>query len=125
MTTDTTPYVLTLLGDPQANLALVVQWLERADAAQSLRWTVDFLETVGPDDDSVGASISDTRSLGRLRDQQVIELSITARRGTAVAFNITLRDGVSLDLLGKGTPPTPAELGCTFVAGDPRAWGWD
>ncbi|MBL9013015.1 MAG: hypothetical protein JNL83_02500 [Myxococcales bacterium] len=120
-----TPYVLTLIGDPQDNLAHVLGWLARVDAEAALRWTVDFLETTGGDDEVLEADIGDTHSLLHLLDRQVIELSVTARRGTAVVFNLTLRDGATLDLLGKGTVPTPSELGCRFTADDPRAHGWD
>lgn len=119
------PYVLALVGDPQVNLAGVVRWLARVDGDRALHWTVDFLETTGPADEAIEASIHDTPSLGGLLAHQVIELSVSARRGTAVVFNVTLRDGTSLDLLGKGEPPTPFELGCRVTAGDPRAHGWD
>lgn len=55
----------------------------------------------------------------------MIELSVSARREAVLVFSIALRDGASLDLLGKGPQPTPFELGCRFVVGDPRAHGWD
>lgn len=66
MTSDATPYALTLVGDPQVNLAGVVRWLGRVDAERTLVWTVDFLETTGPDDEAIAASITDTASLARL-----------------------------------------------------------
>ncbi len=125
MPSEAAPYVLTLVGDPQVNLAGVVRWLARVDAEHALRWTVDFLETNGADDEALEAAIDDTTSLARLLEHQVIELALSGRRGTSLAFHVTLRDGRSLDLLGRGEPPTPFELGCRFTVEDPKAHGWD
>ena len=118
-------FALTLRGDPQVNLGGVLRWLDRVDAEQQLRWRVDFLETTGPDDDALGASLTDTRSLARLTEHQVIELSITGQREKLAICCIILRDGASLDLLGRGELPTPFELGCRYDAFDPKAFGWE
>lgn len=119
------PYALTLTGDPQNVLGRLFQWLAQLDQDHSLIWVVDEIESTGDHDDDIEASVADTGTLQVLLDRQVIELMATGSVGASPVFRIVVRDGATVDLLGKGDAPTPFELGCQFVAVDPRVFLWE
>lgn len=119
------PYVLMLAAeDPQHVLRGVLKWIERVDVDHLLQWDVEMLETNGDNDNEIESSIKETVTLRRLLDVQVIELIVTGRRGSAAVFQIMVRDGSSVDLLGRGVPPSPFELGARYSFGDPANYYW-
>ena len=118
------PFAVTMDCDPQEALAHVTEWLKRADDEHRLHWVVEDLETNGDRDERVSKSIGTTTSLDLLREFQVIELELVGRLGETVVCQIVIRDGRTLDLLGKGTPPPPSELGCGWTAVDPDLFLW-
>lgn len=123
-----TPYVVWLDGNPQISLRSLLGWLNRKDVGQRLRWAIEYLETTettGEGHDEIQATVTSTRSLMRLLDNQVIELDATGFLDETAVYQIMLRDGTTLHLLGKGPPPTAFELGTRYVIMDPKPFLWE
>ncbi len=135
MSNDLERWVVTLRLEPEESLderaARVVEYLTQDKGI--IDWVITDLEALGPLGDPLSTQVEESKRrlqvtantlLSMLRDGgQVIELQATVIREGRKLWQVVIRDGYSLDVLGSGAKLPDSVLG-EYKESNPRDFYW-